>query len=150
MNRQKKIIQKQISKRLEEMRQLMTYTSGILSWSKYVREGLGMSLSQLAARMNVSQSTMSETENREIEGRITINKLREIADSLNCDLVYGFVPREKLEDIIYKQAKKVAEETMELASNHMELEDQTVLTSDERLNDIIEDKINSKYLWDKR
>ena len=38
---------------------------------------------------------------------------------------------------------------MELAETHMALEDQKVtVDSDERMQELIEDKMYSKYLWD--
>ncbi len=144
----KKTIRKQVSRRLEDLREFKNLTAGISSWSKYVREGLGMSLSQLAHRMKIAQSTMSETEDRERDGSITLNKLKQVADALNCDLVYAFIPRKKLDDLVYEQARMMAGHSITSSGTHMELEDQKVETDEERLNEIIEDKMYSKYLWE--
>ena len=43
MIKKKKAIRKQISRRLEDLREFKNLTVGISSWSRYVREGLGMS-----------------------------------------------------------------------------------------------------------
>lgn len=144
-----KKIRKQVSRKSEEIRGFKSVSTGVPSWSKYVRQGLGMSLSQMARRLGVAQSTMSESEKQETEGRITLNKLRKMAEALDCDLVYAFVPREKLEDLVLRQARKKALKSMSLAETHMDLEDQRVLIDkEERLKDIIEEKMYSKYLWD--
>lgn len=147
---EQKLITRQVSRKLEEIREISMRTKGILSWIDYVRSGLGMTLSQLAERIGVTQATLSGSIKAEREGRITVNKLREIADAMECDLVYEFVPRKKLEDIIYDQAILKTKQFMDEAENHMALEDQKVtLDKKERLKELAAEKIYSKYLWDK-
>lgn len=148
--KEQKIISKQVSRRLEEMRPMKSQIKGITSWIEYVRLGLGMSLTQLAARVGVGQSSLSGSIKLEKEGRITIKKLKEIAEAMDCDLVYGFVPRKKIEDIMREQAMKKTIDLMEQADSHMSLEDQKVtLDKNERMKDLVEERIYSKYLWDK-
>lgn len=148
--KEQKIITKQVSRRLEELRPMLKKASGIESWADYVRQGLGMGLTQLAARLGITQSSVSSSIKLEKEGRITINKLREMAEAMECDLVYGFVPRKKIEDVIRDQAIKKTKGLMKETENHMALEDQKVkISKDERLNDLVEERIYSKYLWDK-
>lgn len=144
-----KLIRRQVSKKLEEIRVVSEKVIGIKSWSKYVREALGMSVSQLAKRLGLRQSSVSELEKREIEGRVSLNKLREMANAMECDLVYSFVPRKPIEQIVFDQAKQKSLKSIELSDTHMVLEDQKVSTDlEKRLEDLIEDKIYSKYLWD--
>lgn len=146
---EQKLITKQISRRLEDLRAISERTKGITSWIDYVRSGLGMTLQQLASRVGVTQSTLSTAIKMEKEGRITINKLREIADAMDCDVVYEFVPRKKLEDIIFDQAIKKTSKLMDEVESHMALEDQKVtLDKNERLKELAAEKIYSKYLWD--
>lgn len=148
--KEQKLITKQVSRRLEEIRELSMRTRGIQSWIDYVRAGLGMTLEQLAHRVGVGQATLSGSIKSEKEGRITINKLKEIANAMECDLVYEFVPRKKLEDIIYDQAEIKTRKLMDEAETHMALEDQKVtLDKEERLKELALDNIYSKYLWDK-
>lgn len=147
--KQQKLITKQISKRLEDIRPLASSTKGITSWIDYVRTGLGMSLVQLARRVGVTQSTISSSIKMEKEGRITLNKLKEIAHAMDCDLVYEFVPRKKIEDIMYDQAVAKTSSLMEQAETHMALEDQKVeLDKEERLKELATERLYSKYLWD--
>lgn len=147
---EQKIVSRQVSRRLEEIRSFKTVVKGIDSWIDYVRLGLGMSLSQLASRVGVAQSSLSGSIKLEKEGRISIGKLKEIAESMDCELVYGFVPKQKIEDIMRDQARKKTLSLMNEAETHMSLEDQKVtLDKNERLKDLVEEKIYSKYLWDK-
>ena len=148
--KEQKIITKQISRKLEELRPFAELTQAVPSWINYLRQGLGMSLTQLAARVGVAQSSLSSSIKLEEEGRITVNKLRQIAEAMNCDLVYGFVPRKKIEDLVRDQAIKKTLGLMKETETHMGLEDQKVtLDKDERLKDLVEERIYSKYLWDK-
>ncbi len=149
-SKEQKVITKQVSRRLEDLKPLQQLTRGTPSWINYVRMGLGMGLSQLASRVGVAQSSISSSIKLEEEGRITINKLRQIADALECDLVYALVPRKKIEDLIYDQAEKKTLALMEQAETHMSLEDQKVKGDKaERLKHLTEERIYSKYLWDK-
>ena len=71
--KEQKLITRQVSRRLEDIKPLSLSTRGIASWIDYVRSGLGMSLVQLAQRVGVTQSTISTSIKMEKEGRITIN-----------------------------------------------------------------------------
>jgi len=147
--KEQKLITRQVSRRLEDIRELAQATRGITSWIDYVRTGLGMSLVQLSKRVGVSQAALSASIRLEKEGRITVNKLREIAEAMDCDLVYEFVPRKKLEDIMQEQAEKKTLKLMNETESHMALEDQKVtLDKSERLKDLAEERLYSKYLWD--
>jgi hypothetical protein len=60
------------------------------------------------------------------------------------------VPRKKIEDIIRDQAVKKTIQLMDETESHMSLEDQKVnLDKNERLKDLVDERIYSKYLWDK-
>lgn len=147
---EQKLITKQVSRKLEELRPYSQLSQGPTSWIDYVRKGLGMSLSQLAQRVGVAQSSISSSIKLETEGRISVQKLQEIAEALECDLVYCLVPKKKLEDIIMDQATKKTMALMRETELHMELEDQKVtLDKKERLKELSEERIYSKYLWDK-
>ena len=76
------------------------------------------------------------------------------ADALNCDFVYAIVPREKFDDIIYKQAQKKAMKILGKVNKNMGLENQ--LANKDVLEDILKDIVkdllykNSKKLWDEQ
>lgn len=148
--KEQKIITKQVSRRLEEVRPLAEAARGIPSWIDYVRLGLGMTLTQLAARIGVTPASLNSSIKLEREGRVTVKKLREIAEAMDCDFVYEFVPRKKLEDIMRDQALRKTSSLMSEADTHMALEDQQVTRErNERLQELAEERLFSKYLWDK-
>jgi predicted DNA-binding mobile mystery protein A len=146
---QQKIIRKQISRRLDALIEIQKQFKGIDSWIDYVRSALGMSVVQLAGRLGLAQSSVSTSIKLEKEGRVTIEKLREVANAMDCDLVYGFVPRKKINEIVHDQAVKKTIQLMDEAETHMSLEDQKVLLDkNERMKDLVEDRLYSKHLWD--
>jgi predicted DNA-binding mobile mystery protein A len=146
---EQKLITRQVSRRLEGCRSFAGQTEGISSWIDYVRLGLGMSLVQLARKVGVTQASLSSSIKLEKEGRITMKKLNEIANAMDCDLVYALVPRKKIEDLITDQAMKKTSELMDASETHMSLEDQKVtLDRKQRQKELAEERIFSKYLWD--
>ena len=77
-------------------------------WIRAVRDALGMSSAELAARMDVGQSSISGLERRETTETITLHSLRRAAKALDCDLVYFLVPRTTLNEAVLAQAQRKA------------------------------------------
>jgi transcriptional regulator with XRE-family HTH domain len=67
---EQKIIRKQVSRRLDALIELRDQFMGVDSWVDYVRLGLGMSLVQLASRLGLAQSSVSQSIRLEKEGRL--------------------------------------------------------------------------------
>ena len=77
-------------------------------WLRSVRDSLGMTARQLGKRLGIAQQAVSRIEKEEPAGAVTIKTMRRLAQALDCDFVYGFVPRTSLEETIARQARKVA------------------------------------------
>ena len=74
---------------------------------------------------NICEKMREVIERREKEGAITIKALREVAQVLDMQLVYGFVPMDgSLDDIIEKRAREVAIQIVQRTAHTMQLEDQ--------------------------
>jgi predicted DNA-binding mobile mystery protein A len=67
-----------------------------------------MSSRQLAARLGLSQSAVSQLERSEVGGRIRLDSLRRAAAALDCELVYSLVPRTSLEETLETRARALA------------------------------------------
>ena len=93
-------------------------------WLKEIREALGMTERQQAARLGVTGSAVHKSEQSEADERITLGQLRRMADSLGCDLVYAVVPRKPLEEIVQRRATQLAIEEVHGVAHTMGLEDQ--------------------------
>ena len=116
-------------------------------WLKTIREIFGMTTTQLAKRLEISQPRIVAMEKN--ERNVKISTMERIADTLNCDFSYAFVPRENIDDIIYNQAKKKAKKILDKVNKNMGLENQLAKT-DELLKDIIDELLdgNIARIWD--
>ena len=122
-------------------------------WVKTVRTCLGMTLQQLADKLSISKQSVREIEVREKEGSITLKGLREAANALDMDLVYGLVPKDgSIEKLIDRKASELAKQIVSRTSNNMKLEDQE--NTQQRLKKALEERKASiknelpKTLWD--
>ncbi len=96
-------------------------------WIAAVRKALGMSVRQMAVRMQMTQQSAARLENNEIEDVITLKSLRKAAQVLNCRLVYALVPNDgSLQSILDKQAHIKAKDIVSAVDHTMQLEAQGV------------------------
>ncbi|HUW79168.1 MAG TPA: mobile mystery protein A [Candidatus Nanopelagicaceae bacterium] len=118
-------------------------------WVRAIRDALGMSAADLAARMNVVESTVLRLEAAERTGRVQLDSLRRAANALDCDLVYGLVPRRELDTQVTQQARRRAEQALGRVRHTMLLEDQTAPTdlTDELLQEQILFWLDRPGLW---
>lgn len=118
-------------------------------WIKYLRRALGMSSSDLAKALKVEVSTITRLEQNETQGRIKLETLRRVADEMGCDLVYGLVPREPIQETINRKASAVAIKRISRLQQTMSLEQQGL--SQEALEKLIEHQaqeiIRSRKVW---
>ncbi|MDO8456510.1 MAG: mobile mystery protein A [Burkholderiaceae bacterium] len=120
-------------------------------WLKEIREALGRTERQQAARIGVTGPTLHKSERAEADERISIGQLRRLADALDCDLVYALVPRKPLTQIVEDQATSVARAEVMGVAHTMSLESQR--PTDDRLGKQIsrraEQLLNGRWsaLW---
>jgi predicted DNA-binding mobile mystery protein A len=77
-------------------------------WIREVRIALGMTSAQLAARMRISQSAVTQLEQSEVAGTARLESLRRAAAALDCDLVYALVPKRGLDRTMHDRAVELA------------------------------------------
>ncbi|HEY5341153.1 MAG TPA: mobile mystery protein A [Candidatus Aquilonibacter sp.] len=123
------LARKQLERRLAPLRQ-MTLVAPSRGWIKAIRESLGMTARQLAARMGVAPSRIPTIEKAEVTGGTTVRTLRQAAAAMNCAFVYAFVPIEPLDDILRERAMQKARKNVVRLDHTMRLENQAVLKSD--------------------
>ena len=76
-----------LDKRLARLRPIDELARPQRGWVRAIRDAIGMTSSQLANRMKVSQSRISELERAEVEGRLTLDSLERAAAALGCTVV---------------------------------------------------------------
>lgn len=123
------LARKQLERRLAPLRDLKLVAPP-RGWMKAIREALGMSTRQLAARMGASPSRVPAIEKAEAAGATTIKTLREAAAAMNCTFVYAFVPNQPLDDILRQRAAEKAGHVLARLDHTMRLENQALLRSD--------------------
>jgi predicted DNA-binding mobile mystery protein A len=116
-------------------------------WIRTLREALGMTSSQLACRMDVSQPRIIYMEKN--EQNLKISTLEKTAAALGCRFVYAFVPVQPIEKTLREKARKKAEEIMHKVNINMALENQQV-DVEERINDLADEILSGslRMLWE--
>lgn len=146
----KKIMREQLDKKLKSLRPVPAIPP--TGWIKVIREALGMTTAQLAKRIGVNQSRVTHIEQAETEENLKLSTLNKIADGLGMKFVYGFVPKDNLEDIVRQQAKKLALKRMQRLDHTMRLELQNL--NEEEKEKAIQDMVDriliegDKELWE--
>jgi predicted DNA-binding mobile mystery protein A len=96
-------------------------------WIATTRKALGMSAAQLARRLGVTRARVSQAEQAELSGGVTLKTMQAIAEAIGCRFVYAIVPAEgRVEDAIAAQARRKAQALVAKASTHMALERQSL------------------------
>ncbi|HXW18290.1 MAG TPA: mobile mystery protein A, partial [Candidatus Acidoferrales bacterium] len=95
-------------------------------WLRAIRDALGMTTKQFAARLGVSQPRIVELEQSEVSGSVTLNTLQRAAEALDCRFVYALVPDKPLADTVRDRAEFVARQRQAAVEQTMRLEDQSV------------------------
>ena len=118
-------------------------------WIRAIRDALGMSSTELAARIGVSQQRVSQMEHSEVQDTITLETLRRAANALDCDLIYVLEPRTSLDEAVREQAHKKAARHLAPLAHHSRLEDQALSNDDEaaQLEEFASRFIDRRGLW---
>jgi len=126
------VARKQLDKRLGLLLGSDVCTRPPRGWVKAIREALGMTTAQVAARMGVSQPRIVEIEKAEKSGTTTLNTLERAAQAMDCKLVYAFVPKKPLAQLVEDRALIIAKQRMVTTGHNMALEAQSVSFDDEK------------------
>lgn len=136
----KLLIVRQMDKKLKGLEAVGLASLPNEGWLKAIRKALGMSQRQLGDKLNITAQSLHAIEQREKEGTITLNTLKEAGNALEMGLVYGFVPHKgTLEEMIEKRAYAMAAKIVKRTSASMRLEDQE--NTDERIKAAIDEMV---------
>ncbi|MET0050462.1 MAG: mobile mystery protein A [Candidatus Thiodiazotropha sp.] len=123
----KEVVQKQYREHINRVRhQLKDLTMPSEGWLRTARKALGMSGAQLARRLGVTRAMVSNTERAEQDGGVTLRTLQNMAQAMDCRLVYAIIPEQEIEAILQARAYKKAREQVMAAGVQMALEAQTL------------------------
>lgn len=118
-------------------------------WVRAIRDALGMTTRELAARAGVSAPRITQIEHAEVEGALTLATLERVAQALGCRLEYVLVPQRPLQEMVRSQAQHKAAQMLAEVDHTMSLEQQR--TDDEArrrtLERLTDDAISRRGLW---
>lgn len=118
-----------------------------LGWIRAIRDALGMTAAELAARMGISGSSVRAMEETEVTGGIRLSTLRRAAEAMDCTLAYAFIPNESLEQTVQRQARVVLGEQMSRSRQTMALEDQATEVTSSAVETQLQAILDSGRLW---
>jgi predicted DNA-binding mobile mystery protein A len=136
-----------LDRRLSQLPPASAFTPPARGWIRAVRNALGMSGADLAARLQVAPASVSDVERSESQGRIRLDTLERAAEAMGCDLVYALIPRGSLTEIVQRKAREKVEEQTRAVSRAMDLEAQSTQVDDEVVLEEMERLIASGQLW---
>ena len=121
----KALIQKQMDELIQSIVEGKQNAQTSVGWIQSTRLALGMSLRQLAERIGISASALTNFEKREQSDTVTLATLKKVANAMDMELVYFFKPKSgSIKSAIEKQATKKAQEILNQSNQAMKLEDQ--------------------------
>jgi len=126
------------------------YAPPRLGWVRAVRDALGMTAADLAARMGVTGPAVRSLENKEVDGGARLSSLRRAAEAMDCTLVYAFIPNSSLQQTVERQAGRILDERMKRVHQTMALEAQEGEALPTSVRAQLEALINSGRLWSRR
>jgi predicted DNA-binding mobile mystery protein A len=148
-----KLTLEQIDKKIKQVSSLSKIQFPSEGWMYSIRQALGISLKQLGKKLKLTPAGVKEMENREKNGSISLNGLKDFASAMELKFVYGFIPKDgSLEKMIEKRALQIAQQIVLKTSHTMALEAQQ--NNPARIKKAIKDRAQQiknempKYLWD--
>lgn len=121
-------------------------------WIRAIRDALGMTGPQFAARLKITPQSVGDIEKSEATGTIQLKTLHRAAEALDCTLVYALVPKSSLEGAVKSRARRIAMKDLQRVAHTMKLENQGVGDADHeaRIEAYIRDMIKDRDLWANR
>lgn len=139
-----------LDRRLAALRPVEQYVPPRSGWIRAVRDALGMTAADLAARMGISGAAIRSYEDKEMSGGIRLSSLQRAADAMDCTLVYAFIPRSSLEQTVQRQAQTVLDQQMKRVRQTMALEAQESDAPPSTSGSELQAIIDSGRLWSRR
>ena len=121
-------------------------------WLKAVRGALGISSRQLAQIVGIDSSAIIRLEEREPDGKVTLELLNRAAQAMGCKVVYAIVPsdeNESFESVVDSRARRAAKDLLQKVEHSMRLEDQgspDSKTEIEKLSQSLKEKMDPR-IW---
>lgn len=138
----------QINRRIEGLRTVKEKATVREGWIKFMRTALGLTLSELEKLASLAAGSVAQAERREVEGQVSLSTLKKMAEAMECDFVYAFVPKKDMKTLIHDKAFEKARKALGIADLHMKLENQKVEGDEnERIERLAKKFIEKGDIW---
>lgn len=141
-----------MDKKLKNWLQIRNEKLPPTGWLKAIRGALGISSRQLAQIIGIDMSAVIRMEEREPDGKITLEMLNRAAQAMDCKLVYAIVPQDQydsLETVVDGRSKSAAKALLQKVEHTMRLEEQGSAESKaelEKLSQSLKEKMDPR-IW---
>jgi predicted DNA-binding mobile mystery protein A len=133
---------KQVAASLEPILNARGLKRPVKGWLAAMREISGVTLRTLASRLHVSFQTVAALQKAEAEDRVTLKKLREAANALDCELVYAIVPKQgTVREFAERSIVQTTNEQVSAVEHSMALEAQSVGNVEEKIREEVAKKL---------
>ena len=153
MRNQKQLLIGQLERKLKPYYGIEKIAAPEHGWINSIRLTLNMTLEQLGKKLGVTRQGAKRIETSESSGTISLRSMKEIAEVLDMQFVYGFVPKGgSVENLINEKAEALARKIVSRTNHNMVMEAQG--NSDEQLKKAVTDLADdlkremSRSLWD--
>lgn len=127
MRNQKRLLIEQLDQKLQKFVEAKQQIPPGRGWIHAIRKALNMTLAQLGNQLGMTRQGVRGIEQSEASGSISLNKLKEVAQAMDLQLVYALVPKDgSLDRLIDRKAHDVAERIVLRTHQNMVLEDQAI------------------------
>lgn len=117
---------KQLDRSLEGFRAARAVPRPQKGWIRAIREAIGVSAGELGRILGSSRQLPLQFEKAEADFSITLKSLRNVANALDCDLVYALVPRAgSFTELVENRVRGEARKSVVSVEHSMALEDQS-------------------------
>jgi predicted DNA-binding mobile mystery protein A len=123
---QRSLARKHLDRRLEALHGGQVLARPPRGWVRAIRDALGLTTRQLAQRIGISQPQIVALEKAEMRDSVTLGRLRQAAEALDCTLAYVLIPNTPLDVTMRTQARRLADEQLARADHTMRLENQAL------------------------
>ncbi len=136
-----------LDERLVSLGSPLRYAAPRAGWVRAIRDALGMTAADLAARMGVTGPAVRSLETKEMEGGVRLSSLRRAAEAMDCTLVYAFIPNASLQQTVERQVARRLDQQMKRVHQTMALEAQEGEALPASMRARLEALIGSGRLW---
>jgi len=123
---------KQLDRALESLATARVVPRPQKGWIRAIREAIGVSAGELGRTLGSSRQLPLQFEKAEAKESITLKSLRNVANALDCDVIYALVPRAgSVQKLMESRARSQAGKNVARVEHSMALEDQAAGRIDE-------------------